>query len=519
MAHLNQRVVIIGGGIAGLCAAVYAQRCGYQTEVLEMHDTPGGLATSWHRGGYTFETCLHWLLGSSPQGAMYPQWAEVFDIEQLDFLYPQEFVRYENERGECFKIYSDIERLEAEMLRLAPGESKEIHHFAEAVRKLSRFTLPDPSVGLAGNWRAYLHDIPYLPLLRHLSSVRSCEYGKRFAHPLLRGFFGEGDTARMSALALFFSLAWMNQRDAGYPIGGSQAIIRLIVQRFLALGGRLRLGAKVEKILVDHDAAVGVALAGGEKIPADWVISAADGHATLYDLLGGKYTDVAEESVYRHFETFPSYLQVSLGVAQDLWQHPGFFARLLDTPLQVDPITALNQLSFRIFNFDPTFAPAGKTAVTCFLPTHNFQYWVRLSQHDNAAYQQEKQRIAQAVIAILERRIPGIRRAIEVIDVSTPATVIRYTGNWKGSMEGWLPTPASGFSPLRNTLPGLFQFLMVGQWVMPGGGLPSGLMTARIAVQAMCKRDHVPFHREQPGAGAIPPLPTARPTSASTAAH
>jgi len=34
---------------------------------------------------------------------------------------------------------------------------------------------------------------------------------------------------------------------------------------------------------------------------------------------------------------------------------------------------------------------------------------------------------------------------------------------------------------------------MVGQWVMPGGGLPSGIMTARTALKAICKHDRVPF--------------------------
>jgi phytoene dehydrogenase-like protein len=52
------KIVIIGAGIAGLCAAIYARRCGYEVEVLEKHDTAGGLATSWRRGDYTFETCL-----------------------------------------------------------------------------------------------------------------------------------------------------------------------------------------------------------------------------------------------------------------------------------------------------------------------------------------------------------------------------------------------------------------------------------------------------------------------------
>jgi phytoene dehydrogenase-like protein len=292
---------------------------------------------------------------------------------------------------------------------------------------------------------------------------------------------------------LVFSLAWMSQRNAGYPIGGSQAIIRLIVERLRGLGGHLRLGTKVESILVERDAAVGVRLAGGETIAADWVISAADGHATIYDLLGGKYTDTVTDEIYGTLKTFPSYLQVSLGVARDLSQQAGYLTRLLDHPLTVDPKTHLRQISFRVFHFDPTFAPPGKTAVTYVLPTYNFEFWVDLQQRDPAQYQVEKHRVAEAVIAILERSVADVRQAIEVVDVSTPATVIRYTGNWKGSMEGWLLTPSTGLRPLRRTLPGLRQFLMVGQWVMPGGGLPSGLMTARSALQAVCRHDRIAF--------------------------
>lgn len=40
------KVVIIGGGIAGLCAGVYLRRCGFETEILEMHSIAGGLAAA-----------------------------------------------------------------------------------------------------------------------------------------------------------------------------------------------------------------------------------------------------------------------------------------------------------------------------------------------------------------------------------------------------------------------------------------------------------------------------------------
>ena len=103
MPRTSRKIVIIGGGVAGLCVAVYARKCGYEVEVLEQHDNAGGLATSWRRGDYTFETCLHWLVGSSPHGTMHAQWQEVFDIDKLTFVYPEEFVRLEDEKGRVFE--------------------------------------------------------------------------------------------------------------------------------------------------------------------------------------------------------------------------------------------------------------------------------------------------------------------------------------------------------------------------------------------------------------------------------
>jgi phytoene dehydrogenase-like protein len=488
-----KRIVVIGGGIAGLCAAVYAQECGYQAEVLEMHDLAGGLATSWRRGPYTFETCLHWLYGSNPNSPMHAQWLEVCDVDKLSFVNQEEFGRVESEDGRSLTIYTNVDRLETEMLKRAPQDASAIHAFALAIRKLGKFKMPDPCANWADNLLTMVRDIPCMSLLRELSSMSCGEYGEKFTDPLLKSVFGQDEMGRLSAIALFFSLMWMNQQDAAYAIGGSQALIRLIEERLASLGGRVRFGARVERILVERDVAVGVQLAGGETIAADWVISAADGHATIFDLLGAKYTGKATKKAYDEMQTFPSYLQVSLGVAMDLSGEPVSVTRLLGTPLQLDPGTEVHQAAFRIFNFDPTFAPAGKTAVTCFLPTRNYEYWVQLKHQDPGGYRAEKHRIAEAVIGILEKKIPGLRQAIEVTDVSTPATIIAYTGNWKASMEGWFISPGARFRPLPNTLPGLGRFMMVGQWIMPGGGLPSGPMTARPAIRAICRQDRVPF--------------------------
>ena len=74
---MTKSVVIIGAGIAGLAAGCYAQMNGYNTQVFEMHDKPGGLCTAWKRKGYTIDGCLHWLCGSSPRGGYYHFWEEL----------------------------------------------------------------------------------------------------------------------------------------------------------------------------------------------------------------------------------------------------------------------------------------------------------------------------------------------------------------------------------------------------------------------------------------------------------
>ena len=493
MKQNGRKIAIVGGGIAGLCTAVYALKCGYEVEVLEMHDMAGGLAMSWRRGPYTFETCLHWLLGSKPDGDLHAQWAEVMNIGGLTFVNADEFVRIETDEGETLTVYTDVDRLEREMLRRAPQDAAAIFELTRTIRTLGKFKMIDPSSGLGRNWLNILRDIPMLPLFGKLAKMSGKEYAKRFSDPLIGAFFGRGDMGRMSVIALLLSLAWMNTGNAGYCHGGAQAMIRLIEAEIDRLGGKITFGARVERIIVENDTATGVLLADGRMVRADWVISAADGHATVFNLLGGKYMDAATRKRYEEKELFPSYLQVSLGVALDLSDEPPMATRLLDQPLIVDPETELDALSFRIFNFDPTFAPRGRTAVTSFLPTRNFGYWTKLRETDPSRYRAEKHRVGEAVIEVLEKRISAVRDAIEVCDVSTPATVHRYTGNWQGSMEGWFISPGSSLRPLPNTLEGLRQFMMVGQWVSPGGGLPSGLMTARSALKSICGHDHVPF--------------------------
>ena len=102
------------------------------------------------------------------------------------------------------------------------------------------------------------------------------------------------------------------------------------------------------------------------------------------------------------------------------------------------------------------------------------------------------------VLERLEKHYPGISLLVEVTDVATPYTTWRYTRNHKGAYEGWLPVPETINARLEKTLPGLANFYMAGQWVMPGGGVPPCLYSGRHVAQLLCHRDRKPFSTTTP---------------------
>jgi len=127
------------------------------------------------------------------------------------------------------------------------------------------------------------------------------------------------------------------------------------------------------------------------------------------------------------------------------------------------------------------------------LGTYNHEFWVNLRKNDRETYNREKERIAAQVVDALEERFGNLKSNIEAVDVSTPASIIRYTNNWKGSFEGWQPGPGTLMLRMDKTLPGFRNFYMIGQWVEPGGGLPPSILSGRNVTQIICKKDRKKF--------------------------
>jgi phytoene dehydrogenase-like protein len=508
---MSKSIIIIGAGIAGLAAGCYGQMNGYRTQIFELHNLPGGLCTAWERKGYIFDGCIHYLFGSAPGKPFHQVWEELGAVQGRQFVNHEEFMRIRTPDGKTLIIYSDPDRLEAHMKELSPADSGLIEDFAQGIRKFTTFDMsilkeqPKELMGLDGWRRLGMKMLPYMGPVLKLGLLSAQDFASRFKDPFLRRsiaqMFAWGEIPMMAGLS---QLAAMHIGNAGYPLGASLEFARAIERRYLELGGEIHYSSQVERILYEDDPhsqgqrAVGVRLYNDDEYRADYVISAADGHSTIFEMLEGKFLNRKIERLYDGHLPLYSQAQISLGVNRDMSPEPHWITYLLDEPLLIagqDHPT----VSVKHYCFDPNLAPPGKSAVIVMMRTR-YGYWQRIYGH--RLYDSEQSQVSDIVIDFLDKIYPGIHQQIEFIDEATPLSYERYTGNWQGSSCGWLLTKDTMLSlilGMDKTLPGLNNFLMAGQWVEPGGTVSMAAMSGRNAIQSICHRESQPFVASKPG--------------------
>jgi phytoene dehydrogenase-like protein len=488
-----KKVIIIGGGVAGLSAGIYGRINGLETEIIEMHDIPGGQCTAWERKGYRFDYCLHWLVGTA-KGPFHDIWFETGALDSSIPIIDHEIhTRIINEKGEEFILYTDIDRWEKYLVEMAPEDKKPIRKMCNEMRKsfnLETFSKP-PGFRNLFDYLKLTKMLPLLGMMNKYGGMEARDYFKnlRFRNEKLNFFLNSifGDM-EFSALAFLMMLAWFGQKNAGYPIGGSLPFSTRMTEKFKNLGGKLTLGDKVQKIIVKEHKAIGVVLEDGEEIRADYVISAADGYSTIFNMLEGKYVSPEIKIAYETWTLFTPIVQVSFGINK-VYQEDCVNNNYLAKGSKIGSTALKNGYSIMNYAFDRTMAPGGKSVIVLRFESP-WEIWEGMGSE---AYKLEKKRIEEDATGILEKIYPGVTQWIEVTDVATPKTEVEYTGVWKGSYEGFLPSSKNLMKNLDMTLPGLNNFYMVGQWLFPGGGLPPSAQSGKWVIQMICREEGKKF--------------------------
>jgi phytoene desaturase len=498
----EKSIIIIGAGIAGFAVGSYGQMNGYRTHIVEHHSQPGGVATAWPNQDYLIDGGIHYLMGHRPGQACYDLYRELGILHHRQYPDLKTFVHFNDEiTGHRVSFSGDLNELAAELKRIAPADARIIDGFiagAKAMQRVDLFGLmatPPELTGLFG------------PLKQFWAMRRVLRYfGPEFNQPMIQYARAVQDGGLRRMLENLFLpevpvwfvlliLGLLANRQLGLLTGSCTDFVGSMEERYTKLGGQVAYNSTVQGIIVENDRAVGVRLADGRERRADMVVSAGDGYSTIYDLLGGRYLDQKLAQRYQSWKLISPIVTISYGVAQEFQKEPPLNFLLLKTPMTIGGVT-LTGFPIRIFNYSPHFAPPGKTVVQALLHT-DWNWWNEL-QKDRPRYDAAKKHLAEEVLARLEPHYPALTAHVEVTDVATPYTTWRYTLNREGAFMGWIPTPEAMRTHIKKTLPGLQNFYMAGQWIMPGGGVPPCLYSGRQVIQIMCKRDGKQFSTSFP---------------------
>ncbi len=497
------KISIIGAGVSGLSVASYLQMNGFETEIFEKQSHPGGLCASWERNGFTFDGCIHWLLGSNNSSPFYKLWCELVDMQSMEFVNHDTRVEIElkencDQHGDkVFHLFTELNRLEAYMLDIAPEDTALIKSLINSMRVMQKFEIP-PMIDIIPAlqpWRKKIRMVTYLPfVLLYLKwkNVTNYSFARKLKNPFLKEAFEllfDGEEFKL--LIMTMPLSFFDKKGAGYPIGGSFRFAKRIADKYLALGGKIHYNCPVSKILTHGKSAQGLLLQDGTIIRSEITISAADWYFTVFQALEGKFVNKKLTALASHkrLQIYPSVFMVSLGISRTFREYPHLLRFPLDAVMISPDGTLYNRMESHIYHYDHTLAPAGKTILVISLYTRNADFWIGLRSKNMDEYIRCKNKFAGEIIDSIDSRITGVKQAVEVMDVATPATFYRYTGNWKGSVQGWFPDKdLLSSSPVGRDLPGLSNFYFCSHWSVPGGGLPVVVKTGRDLSQVICMK-------------------------------
>ena len=480
------KIIIIGGGVAGLTAGIFARMNGYDAVIYEQHRVPGGNLTGWDRGGYHIDNCIHWLTGTNPVTEQYRLWQDVGALGDVAIRQTEALYTYER-GGVSLSLYRDVNRLYTEMLALSPRDDRQIRSFIKAINAAK--TLVEVSAKRNDRHCTQAELLASLPLLMRYHQMTTCELSQRFSHPVIRGFLQCLFPPDFGALGLLVALGTFCSDNGDVPQGGSRAMALRMADRFCSLGGELRLGTAVKKLRISGRRAGSVTLDDGSTAFADHVIIAIDPAAAFGTLLDARYLPLPLKKLYDHPDV-SRFSSIHCAFACDLPAPPFTGERIFDfAPADKEALRS-DHLMLREYRHEDGFAPAGKTLLQTmhYCSEDECCRLIRLRE-DRDAYRAYKQAVADRLMMLLEQHYPALQGRLSVLDVWTPATYKRFTGADVGSYMGFKFPKKLNPIFMSGKLRGLQNVCLATQWQQAPGGLPIAALAGKAAIDAIVRQE------------------------------
>ena len=531
MSKLHEKVVVVGAGMAGLTAAAYLAKAGYQVMLLEKNDRTGGLLGTINKNGFQFDSGPRAFVNS---GIVKPMLRDLG--AEWNFLENKISIGIENQLLQINSL-DDLDQYQHMLETLYPESKADIVKILAAIRELSESTkviydFDNPGFGAPLNDKEYVFKKLLPWTFKFLQSLRKFDHYKMPVEGFLQKLSDNHSLIDILTQHFFrntpsyFALGYFYvYQDYFYPKGGTGMLKDLVEQKITEAGGQIKLNTQVSQVLPSASKVVD---SSGCEYPYDYLVWAADLKA-LYNAIdtAGLAARVeskvaAEKKSVLSSKGAESVFMMYLGVNRPpeyFKEHGGehFFytpsrqglgevnkAQRLRIIEHFDQVTkeevmawveqycALNtyEISIPVLR-DSTLAPEGQTGVmiSCLL-----EYPV-IKNIEKAGWLDEfKVRFERQVLSSLSGTIfQNIEKDVLFSFAYTPLTIHRVFGISDGAIVGWsfdteppveYKLTALGKS-VFTAIPNIYK---AGQWAYAPAGVPTAMLTGWHASQKIIKQ-------------------------------
>ncbi|WP_156922962.1 phytoene desaturase family protein [Eubacterium xylanophilum] len=485
----NKRLVIIGGGIAGLTAGIYGKKAGFDTVIIEKNAVPGGECMGWNRKGFHIDNCIHWLTGTKKGTELYDVWKTVGALSDDTEYVPMDAFYSSRYEGQEATLWVDLERTERELVAISPEDEEEIRKFIKAVEYSKQCLVPAHKPmemwGISDYIKmgSSMKDFP--KVMKEYGKISLEEYAKRFRSPLLQKLMCDYLPKEYATYALLVSYATVVDGNGDIPVGASLQMVLRMEKKYCDLGGQIWYNKSVDKVQVDRKKVTSIVLEDGENVPCDYVVPAIDTYTLFNRILGREYMPKELARVYEDEKAYPttSGFQAAFAVEDGIDVGRTIF-------LEIEPLrcgnTTISRMFVKFYGYDDIFRADGKQVmqISILQRDRDYESWKAMTDEE---YRAEKEKLVREIQRRLVSEYPELAGKMEFLDAWTPLTYERYCNAYHGSYMSFVTTPGVKQFRMKGKLKGLDNVFVAGQWTMGTGGLPVAVTSGKFAIQRILK--------------------------------
>ncbi len=502
----NYDVVIIGAGMGGLTAAAVLAKAGLSVFAADMNSAPGGCISGFARNGFHFETAIHWLNLLGPTGPARKILSYLKDDAPITPA-PKTVRRFKGDTFD-YTLTDNPDLLRDTLIRDFPMDEKGIRRFFETARaagiafdKLTRQMRSGITMNWAERARLFMATTTAGISITRFSAKAETGLKKYFPHTRAGQIF----CSESGLLPCLVPIGWIYTNNYFLsPKGGARALADWLYDVSRERGATFRFNTRAVGIDLDRGRAAGVTFRNRDgasfRVACRHLIAACDTETLYTKLLPENTVNPRVVRRIRQADLYDSAVTISLGLnrsARDFGIGEEVVYLTKDDVPRAEQdggnphlarITLMSSSSA-----DPTLAPPNKGTLSIYLPAKlsQFDHWKTGEDFKRGIpYREFKQQYSDIILDRIEAAlIPGLRDAVEIMDVATPVTYRRYTGNRDGTIMGTrmsFKNMLSGVSGYKTPVSNLY---IGGQWAEYSGGVPTAMRAGANSAMLILKRE------------------------------